>query len=65
VQLKARDAADVERLLALLREAAVRIEDLEIGRADLEDVFLEIMQGVSPSPDGAPPAVNPTAEVAA
>jgi ABC-2 type transport system ATP-binding protein len=30
-----------------LREARVRIEDLEIGRADLEDVFLEIMQGVS------------------
>ena len=44
VQLKARDAADVERLLAALRQAGVRIEDLEIGRADLEDVFLEIMQ---------------------
>ncbi len=44
VQLKARDAADVERLLAALREAGVRIEDMEIGRADLEDVFLEIMQ---------------------
>ena len=43
VQLKARDAGDVERLLAALREAQVRIEDMEIGRADLEDVFLEIM----------------------
>ena len=43
VQLKAHDAAEVERYLARLREAAVRIEDLEIGRADLEDVFLEIM----------------------
>ena len=35
VQLKAKDAADVERLLAVLREAGVRVEDLEIGRADL------------------------------
>ncbi len=44
VQVKARDAADVEALLATLRTAGVRVEDLEIGRADLEDVFLEIMQ---------------------
>jgi len=44
-QVKAHDAAEVERLLATLREAGVRIEDLEIGRADLEDVFLQIMQG--------------------
>jgi ABC-2 type transport system ATP-binding protein len=35
----------VETTLASLREAGVRIEDLEIGRADLEDVFLAIMQG--------------------
>jgi ABC-2 type transport system ATP-binding protein len=45
VQLKARDAAEVESLLAGLRAASVKVEDLEIGRADLEDVFLEIMQG--------------------
>jgi len=45
VQVKARDAADVETLLATLRGAGVKVEDLEIGRADLEDVFLEIMQG--------------------
>ena len=45
VQVKARDAADVEDLLATLRGAGVKVEDLEIGRADLEDVFLEIMQG--------------------
>ncbi len=44
-QLKARDAAEVETLLARLRAAGVRVEDLEIGRADLEDVFLDIMQG--------------------
>ena len=45
VQVKARDAADVEQVLATLRAAGVKVEDLEIGRADLEDVFLEIMHG--------------------
>ena len=44
VQAKARDAAEVEQILATLRSAGVKVEDLEIGRADLEDVFLEIMQ---------------------
>jgi len=44
VQAKAHDAAEVESLLALLRAEGVKVEDLEIGRADLEDVFLEIMQ---------------------
>ncbi len=43
VQLRAHDAAEVETLLATLRRAGVKAEDLEIGRADLEDVFLEIM----------------------
>ena len=46
-QLKARDAAEVEQILATLRSAGVKVEDLEIGRADLEDVFLEIMGGTS------------------
>jgi ABC-2 type transport system ATP-binding protein len=45
-QVRAADVAQVEAVLARLREAGVRVEDLEIGRADLEDVFLEIMQGV-------------------
>ena len=53
VQLKARDAADVERLLAVLRQAGIKIEDLEIGRADLEDVFLEIMQTGAPAAGAA------------
>ncbi len=44
VQIKAHDAAEVETLLATLRSGGVKVEDLEIGRADLEDVFLEIMQ---------------------
>jgi ABC-2 type transport system ATP-binding protein len=45
VQIKAHDAAEVEQVLATLRAAGLQPEDLEIGRADLEDVFLEIMQG--------------------
>ncbi|WP_130480572.1 ABC transporter ATP-binding protein [Sphaerotilus mobilis] len=44
-QVKAADAAAVEAVLARLRAAGIKVEDLEIGRADLEDVFLEIMQG--------------------
>ncbi len=44
-QVKAHDAAEVESLLAALRESGVKVEDLEIGRADLEDVFIEIMEG--------------------
>ncbi len=47
VQVKARDAAEVESVLGTLRAAGVKVEDLEIGRADLEDVFLEIMQGAA------------------
>jgi ABC-2 type transport system ATP-binding protein len=43
-QVTAHDAAEVEQLLGRLRSANVKIEDLEIGRADLETVFLEIMQ---------------------
>jgi ABC-2 type transport system ATP-binding protein len=46
-QVTARDVSEVETVLAQLREARVRVEDLEIGRADLEDVFLEIMHSAS------------------
>ncbi|MCH8179810.1 MAG: ABC transporter ATP-binding protein [Proteobacteria bacterium] len=54
VQLPARDAVEVEQTLAALRLAGCHIEDLEMGRADLEDVFLAIMQGRLTPP---PPAV--------
>ena len=56
VQLKAHDALEVEQQLALLRQSGVKVEDLEIGRADLEDVFVEIMQGkrqAAPTPPDA------------
>ncbi|MEP7295174.1 MAG: ABC transporter ATP-binding protein [Burkholderiales bacterium] len=45
VQITAHDVNEVETVLATLRNAGCVPEDLEIGRADLEDVFLEIMQG--------------------
>ena len=45
VQIKTRNAAEVESVLATLRAFGGQPEDLEIGRADLEDVFLEIMHG--------------------
>ena len=48
VQIKAHDAREVEAILATLHAAGCEPEDLEIGRADLEDVFLEIMQGETP-----------------
>jgi ABC-2 type transport system ATP-binding protein len=62
VQLTAHDAAEVETLLATLRAAQVPVEDLEIGRADLEDVFLEIMQGTPSSPPVPAPAAPAAAE---
>jgi len=42
-QLPAQDAAEIERHLAVLRAAGVRVEDVEIRKADLEDVFLNVM----------------------
>jgi len=54
VQLKARDAGEVERHLGMLRAAGVRVEELEIGRADLEDVFVAIMHGAAAQPQEVP-----------
>ncbi|PPE69327.1 ABC transporter ATP-binding protein [Caldimonas thermodepolymerans] len=54
VQIKAHDAAEVESILATLRQAGCKVEDLEIGRADLEDVFLEIMQADAPAQPASP-----------
>ncbi len=42
VQLPAGDALAVERVLARLREADVAPQDIEIRKADLEDVFLDL-----------------------
>jgi ABC-2 type transport system ATP-binding protein len=43
VQLPAQDALEIERHLAALREAGLNAEDVEIRKADLEDVFLDVM----------------------
>lgn len=42
VQLPAHDAREVERILAQVRQAGVDVEDIEIRKADLEDVFLDL-----------------------
>ena len=47
VQLPAQHANDIERYLATLREAEVVMEDMEIRRAELEDVFLQVMKGAA------------------
>lgn len=44
VQLPANDATDIERYLAAVREAGLQAQDVEIRKADLEDVFLDVMQ---------------------
>jgi ABC-2 type transport system ATP-binding protein len=44
VQLPAHNAMEVEQWLARAREAGVVVEDVEIRKADLEDVFIEVME---------------------
>jgi ABC-2 type transport system ATP-binding protein len=44
VQFPAHDALEIERYLAAVREAGLHAEDVEIRKADLEDVFLDVMQ---------------------
>jgi len=47
VQFPAHDAHEIERFLAAVREAGLVAQDVEIRKADLEDVFLEVMKGSS------------------
>ena len=47
VQLPAHDAHEIEQHLSVIRQAGLRVEDVEIRKADLEDVFLEVMSGKS------------------
>ncbi len=44
-ELRVDNYAEVETLLAHLREAGHQLEELEVGHADLEDVFIKTMQG--------------------
>jgi ABC-2 type transport system ATP-binding protein len=43
VQLPAHDAHEIESHLSIIRQAGLRVEDVEIRKADLEDVFLDVM----------------------
>jgi len=43
VQLPAPGALQIEQYLAAVRTAGLQVEDVEIRKADLEDVFLEVM----------------------
>jgi ABC-2 type transport system ATP-binding protein len=45
VQFPAHDAQEIEHYLAEVRKAGLVAEDVEIRKADLEDVFLDVMSG--------------------
>jgi ABC-2 type transport system ATP-binding protein len=45
VQFPAHNAHEIEQFLAAIREAGLVAEDVEIRKADLEDVFLDVMSG--------------------
>ena len=47
VQFPAHNAHDIEQYLAAVREAGLVAQDVEIRKADLEDVFLEVMAGAA------------------
>ncbi len=48
-QFSAHDAREIEGYLSAVREAGLQVEDVEITKADLEDVFLEVMAGKTSS----------------
>jgi ABC-2 type transport system ATP-binding protein len=43
--LRINDYSEVEGILARLREAGARIDELQLQQADLEDIFIQIMEG--------------------
>ena len=45
VQFPAHNAHEIEQYLAAVRQAGLVAEDVEIRKADLEDVFLDVMSG--------------------
>lgn len=53
VQFPAHNATEIENYLAAVRQAGLTAEDVEIRKADLEDVFLDVMHGKT-APEGAP-----------
>jgi ABC-2 type transport system ATP-binding protein len=47
VQLPANSALEIEQYLAAVRESGLVVEDVEMRKADLEDVFIDIMNRAS------------------
>jgi ABC-2 type transport system ATP-binding protein len=47
VQLPANSALEIEQYLAAVRESGLVVEDVEMRKADLEDVFIDIMNRTS------------------
>ena len=45
ITLRVNDYAEVEPILAALRESGAVIDDMQLQQADLEDVFLQVMDG--------------------
>jgi ABC-2 type transport system ATP-binding protein len=45
--LRVNDYNEVEGILARLREAGATIDEMQLQQADLEDIFIQIMEGVS------------------
>ncbi len=49
VQLPAHNALEIEQYLAAVRESGLVVEDVEMRKADLEDVFIDIMNRHAPA----------------
>jgi ABC-2 type transport system ATP-binding protein len=54
VQFPAHNALEIERYLAAVRQAGLVARDVEIRKADLEDVFLDVMKQNKDSVHGVP-----------
>jgi ABC-2 type transport system ATP-binding protein len=48
ISLRVNDYAEVEGILARLRETGAVIDEMQLQQADLEDIFLQIMDGGAP-----------------
>jgi len=59
VQLPAHNALQIEQYLAAVRESGLVVEDVEMRKADLEDVFLDIMNRDSNASLGQGPSAGP------
>ena len=64
VRLRLSGYGEVEQILSTCRQAGCEIDDMEIAKADLEDVFVQIMRregGISAVPQTPETALEPAA----